>query len=340
MRYLFYPGCNAEQVEKEALDATNALCSELGIELEYAKDFSCCGATHVDKVDGFLDLLINARNMARAEEKELPVMTICNTCFIVMKRVQHKLAKSPGLRDKVNYELAKVGLKYKGTAKILHLIDLLYDDYGVDALRGKVVRPLDGIKVAPFYGCHLLRPESELNRSEQETEQMVDEIIESLGAELVNFDEESSCCGFHVTMANPELCAKLNGRNILSAKQQEADLIVTPCTLCHTVMDGQQHRAEKMVGEQLRMPVLHLPQLVGLAIGIDAKRLGLGRHVVSCKELMGKIVYGVGPREQLSGPEPGDQLTYDDNMDEDISATESQEDADVAEDADRDSYTK
>ena len=318
MKYLFYPGCNAEQVEKEALDATYAICEKLGIELEYAGDFSCCGATHVDKADKFLDFLINARNLARAEKKELPVMTICNTCFIVMKRVQDKLAGDKKLLDEVNYELGKIGLKYSGGVRVLHLLDVLYEDYGLDRLRSFVEKPLEGVRVAPFYGCHILRPEHMLERSEAETEQMVDELIEALGADLVNYEMESGCCGFHITMANPEMCAKLSGRSILSAKKEEADVIVTPCTLCHTVMDGQQHRAEKAVGEKLKVPVVHMQQLVGLAIGIDVKTLGLGRHVVSCKGLLNKIMYG-GVPDDVVGAEPLDSMddVADDSYDSD-----------------------
>jgi len=283
MKYLFYPGCNAEQVEKEALIATEKVCERLGIELEYAADFSCCGATHVDKVDSFLNLLINARNMIKAEKKHLPIMTICNTCYIVLKRVQKEL-EDETIRSKVNTELSKVGLKYYGTAKILHFIDVIHE-YGIENLKAEVHEPLMQ-KVAPFYGCHYLRPEKDTGQEELEAEQKVDDIIEAVGAELVNYERESSCCGFHVTMANPELCAKMNGKNLLSAKAEEAELLVTPCTLCHTVMDGQQHRAEKAVGEKIQLPVLHLPQIIGLAMGMSEKELGINRHVVPFKRVM------------------------------------------------------
>jgi len=289
MKYLFYPGCNAEQVEKEALESTYAVCEELGIELIYADDLSCCGATHVDKVDGFLNLLINARNLARAEQKGLDIMTICNTCYIVMRQVQSRLEADAKLCEEVNLELGKVGLRYAGRSKVLHIVDAFYE-FGTDELRRRVVRELD-VKIAPFYGCHILRPAKAVGRSQAETEQIVDEIIEAVGAEVINYDRESSCCGFHVTMANPQLCAKLNGWNMLNAKDSEADALVTPCTLCHTVMDGQQHRAEKEIGEKIRLPVLHLPQMIGLALGISEKRLGLGRHIVNVNAFLEKLAY-------------------------------------------------
>ncbi|MFC1722587.1 CoB--CoM heterodisulfide reductase iron-sulfur subunit B family protein [Nanoarchaeota archaeon] len=306
MKYLFYPGCNAEQVEKEALTSTKAVCGNLGIELEYASDFSCCGATHVDKVDGFLNLLVNARNFARAEQKGMDVMTICNTCYIVMKRVKKKL-ENDELRGEVNVELSKIGLRYKGTQDVKHFFDVLHE-FGTDELRSRVVREL-GLRVGPFYGCHILRPESELGVEKEETEDKVDEILEAVGCEVVNYEHESKCCGFHITMANPDVCAKMNGRNLLSAKEFEVDVVVTPCTLCHTVMDGQQHRAEKAVGEKIRMPVLHLPQIVGLALGIDEKTLGLGRHVVSCKEVLNKGYAEQG--EELSEEYNEDHLELD-----------------------------
>ncbi len=314
MKYLFYPGCNAEQVEKEALESTLAVCSELGIELEYAEDFSCCGATHVDKVDDFLNVLVNARNFAKAEAKGLDVMTICNTCFIVMKRVQNRLAVDHKLLQDVNVELGKLGLCYQGTSCVSHFIDMI-DEYGIDELQAKVVREVP-LKVAPFYGCHLLRPVGDTGRSEPETEQIVDEILETLGCDVVNYDRESSCCGFHVTMANPGLCSKLNGWNMLNAKDAGADVIVTPCTLCHTVMDGQQHRAEKQIGERICMPVLHLPQLVGLALGIDAAKLGLKRHVVPCRDLLLKLQQIETERYE---PEP-DMGSMSEELDDEISS--------------------
>ncbi len=298
MRYIFYPGCNAEQVEKEALNSTYAVCDKLGIELIYADNFSCCGATHLDKVDNFLSLLVNARNLAYAAQSGLPVMVICNTCYSVMKRTQYRLANDEEMLEKVNTELSRIGIQYKPGVEVKHFYEVLYDDYDIDELQKHVVKELDALKVAPFYGCHILRPEKELGIESEEAEAKVDEIIAVLGAEVVNYERESACCGFHITMANPQLSAKMNGKNMLSAKKEEADLIVTPCTLCHTVMDGQQHRAEKAVGEKIRMPILHLPQLVGLAIGLDEKTLGLKRHIVSCNNVLNKIIYGT-PEEEL-----------------------------------------
>jgi len=209
--------------------------------------------------------------------------------------------------------LPKVGLRYTGKAKVLHFIDMI-DEFGIDELRGRVVREL-AVKIAPFYGCHVLRPVHVIGRSEAETEQIVDEIIEAVGGEVINYDRESSCCGFHVTMANPDLCAKLNGWNMLNAKDSEADVMVTPCTLCHTVMDGQQHRAEKEIGEKIGLPVLHLPQLIGLALGIGEKRLGLGRHLVNVNGFLAKLVVDYEEPDNYDTPDDnsavGEELSYE-----------------------------
>lgn len=289
MKYLFYPGCNAEAIEKESLTATQLVCKELGIELVEGPELSCCGGSHLDKLDGYMNLLVNARNLAIAEKQGLDILTICNTCFNVMKRMNVELAKKPELMQQVNYDLGKVGLSYSGKTQVKHLLEALCVEYGFGRIKEKVKRPLEGVKVAAFYGCHILRPKDEMNFDNPEHPMMIEKLIEAVGGDAVYYDSRTRCCGFHITMANPDLCAKMSSANLLDGKSHFADVIVTPCTLCHTVMDGQQHRAEKEAKQKIRMPVIHLPQLVGLALGIDEKKLGFNRHIISCKEFLAKI---------------------------------------------------
>ena len=288
MKYLFYPGCNAEAIEKESLNSTRLVCEELGIQLFDIDELSCCGGSHLDKIDGYMNILINARNFAIAEKKELDILTICNTCLNVMKRVNVELEKNPDLLKEVNEDLNKVGLKYTGKIKIKHLLEVL-NEYGYANIKSKVKLPLEGLKIAAFYGCHILRPKDEIQFDNPEDPATIEQLIEALGGEPVYYPSRTSCCGFHITMANPKLCGRMNAVNLVDAKEHGADIIVTPCTLCHTVMDGQQFRAEKMSGKELNIPVLHLPQLVGLALGIEQKKLGFNRHVVRCDEALRKI---------------------------------------------------
>ena len=287
MKYLFYPGCNAEAIEKESLNSTKLVCEALGIELFDGPELSCCGGSHLDKIDGYMNILINARNFAIAQKKELDILTICNTCLNVMKRVNVELQK-PDLLNEVNEDLAKIGLHYDGKARVKHLLEVL-NDYGFANIKAKVTMPLDGLKVAAFYGCHILRPKDEIRFDNPENPVMIEKLIEALGAEPIYYPSRTSCCGFHITMANPKLCGKMNAVNLADAKEHGADIIVTPCTLCHTVMDGQQFRAQKMLGKELNIPVLHLPQLVGLALGLEKKKLGFNRHVVNCEKALANI---------------------------------------------------
>jgi succinate dehydrogenase / fumarate reductase cytochrome b subunit len=289
MRYLFYPGCNAKAIEKESMHSTSLICAELGIELVEGPELSCCGGSHLDKIDSYLNLMINARNFAIAEKKGLDILTICNTCLNVMKRANFEFEKKPELLKEVNDDLKKAGLHYSGKTKVKHLLEVLCNEYGFANIKAKVKMPLDGLKVAAFYGCHILRPKDEMNFDNPESPVMIEKLIEALGAEPVYYPSRTSCCGFHITMANPKLCGKMNSVNLVDAKEHGADIIVTPCTLCHTVMDGQQFRAEKVSGKELNIPVLHLPQLVGLALGIDKKKLGFKRHIVSCDAALERI---------------------------------------------------
>ena len=282
LKYIFYPGCVSEQLEKESYVAAKLVCTELDIELIEDNRMSCCGATHVDKVNNYLNLLVNARNMAFAEENGLAVLTICNTCLNVMKRVAYKLKNDSELFNRVNKDLEKVGLKYEGTCEVKTLLEVLFVDFGLENLRERIINPLKKFKVAPYYGCHILRPKKEIGFDNALNPNSFEQLLDVLGAKSIEFDSRLDCCGFHITMANPNACAKMNSSILKSAKLSGANCIATPCPLCHMVFDSQQFKANKVAGRDLELPAFHLQQLVGLALGISSDKLMLKRHVVSC----------------------------------------------------------
>ena len=285
LKYLFYPGCVSEQLEKESYAAAKLVCDELGIGLVEDKRMSCCGATHADKVNDYLNTLVNARNLAIAEQTGMHILTICNTCFNVMKRVIFKLANDKKLLEKVNEDLEKVGLNYNGTVRVKTLLEVLCNDYGLDELKKKIRKQLDKLRVAPFYGCHIIRPSEEVEFDNPINPKSFEELIRVVGAVPVKFKGRLDCCGFHITMANPNASARMDSAILKSAVRSGANCIATPCPLCHLVMDSQQFKTKKFVGKDLGIPVLHLQQLVGLALGISMEKLMLKRHMVSCKGL-------------------------------------------------------
>lgn len=281
MRYAFFPGCTLESAAGELMISTLKVAEALGIELIELKGWTCCGASHIQDVDDFLATSINARNIALGEKLgTTKIITVCNTCTLMLRSAKAKLDQNEKLRTKVNEGLKSTGLQYKGTTEITHLLWMLIEDYGLDRLKQKVKRPLTGLKVANFYGCHILMPPKIMGFENHRNPQSMEMVAEALGAECVEFDQRLACCGFHSVFPAEKEVMKLTGKNCLSSKKSGADCLVTPCPLCQMQLDAYQPDAQRKFEDDITMPVLHLPQLIGLALGFAPEELGIQRHVV------------------------------------------------------------
>lgn len=282
-KYALYTGCTAKESTPELLKSTLAVAEKLGISLDILHEASCCGASHLQDFDDFLSLVLNARNICYAEMRGLNMVTLCNTCQLNVAMTNDRLKKDEKLRARVNEKLAEVGLEFKGTIEVKHFLYALRDDYGYENIAPFVTRPLEGLNAAAFYGCHNIRP-SKLHESSGVKENSyvptsIDELAKVLGAKNVEYNSKNSCCGFHADLQAPQTAKKLTGRALFDAYDQGADFVVTPCPLCHLNMDVQQKNAGKVLGRDIALPVLHLPQMVGLALGIDPDKLGIRHNV-------------------------------------------------------------
>lgn len=289
MKYAYYPGCVAQASGKELDVATRKVAQKLGIELVDFPNFSCCGAGVVDEADLTVNTALNARNLVLAEAQGLEIMTVCSTCQGMLMRSNKLLHEDKKLAEKTDRILSQIGMKYNRTTKVKHLLWILVADYGIDNLKKKVVKPLHGLKIASFYGCHILRPADIIGFEDPKNPQSFESVISALGAEPVIYDGRTRCCGFPILFVKEEAAYKMAGLYLQEAKSHGADSMVTACPLCHISLDTFQPEAEKVIGREIDMPTLHLPQLVGLALGISPKELGLSRHVVSTESLLGKL---------------------------------------------------
>ncbi len=213
------------------------------------------------------------------------MMNICSTCQGAQSECQERLDANAEYREHVNSTLAAEGLSYEmDPARPLtnkNFLWLLVEEIGLERLSALVKRPLTNLKVGPFYGCYIVRPRERLGiDAEHPRDQYLDQVIAALGGTVIEYAGMRKCCGFPIITMNKEASLKQAGRHLGDAIDADADCLVTPCPLCHLNLDLQQPLAEGVVGRELKMPVLHLPQLVGLALGLDAKELGLSRHVV------------------------------------------------------------
>lgn len=287
MRYAFFPGCVLEGAAAEARTATLRVARALDIELVELPGWTCCGASHAQDVDELAALAVNARNLALAEQTGLPLLTVCSTCTLMLRKA--KAALDGGMKEKVNGLLAEAGLEYKGTAEVSHLLWALVRDYGADRLRAKVAKPLTGLKVAGYYGCHILRPPQVMDFEDHARPRSLATVIAALGAEPVEFSAARKCCGFHAVFPAERDVHKMTGGINADALAAGADCIVTPCPLCQMQLDMYQPEGKAAVGATGDIPVLHLAQLVGLALAMTAGELGLGRHIAAAGQLGGRI---------------------------------------------------
>ncbi len=291
MKLAYYPGCVAQESGRELDLATRWVCRALDIELVEFPSFSCCGSGFVDEANEVLNVAINVRNLAIAERAGLDLLTICSTCQGMLTLANRRYS-DPNVRARVDRALAPLGIAYRGTVQVKHLLRVLVEDVGIPELRAKVRRPLAGVRVGAFYGCHLLRPSDETGGEPGEEPKSFEALLEALGADPVYYRGRVMCCGFPIQFVQPEAASRIAGTQIAAAKDHGADAMATPCPLCHISLDAYQNRAERAVGRSLDMPVFHLPQVVGLALGATASELGLSRHLVSTDPVLAKLAPG------------------------------------------------
>ena len=279
--FAFFPGCVLTQAAKESKMALEAVAPRLGIKLKEIPGWSCCGASQAQDVDPVATLVANARNLALAEKMNLPVLISCSTCLLMLRRAKAEL--DGGKKDRINTFLAKGNMSYAGTSEVTSLLWVLAQNAQV--LKSKVVRPLANLKVAAFYGCHSLRPEHALGFESAVNPTSFETVVAALGGQTVPFAKRLDCCGFHAVYPAEKSVMRMTGQIVDSAAAAGATCLVTPCPLCQMQLDIYQEAAQDISKSKARMPVLHLSQLVGIALGIPAKELGLDYNVIDATKV-------------------------------------------------------
>jgi succinate dehydrogenase / fumarate reductase, cytochrome b subunit len=282
MKYAFFPGCVLDAAAKEALVSTLAVAKRLGVELMEIPGWSCCGASHVQDIDPEVALLANARNLALAESMGLPVVTACSTCALMLRQARATLLA--GAMDRANARLAEIGLRFTGASEVTHFLWLLADTS--ETWASKVINPLERLRVAPFYGCHSVRPPEVMNYESHVNPQSLERIIRACGATPVAIPERLRCCGFHAVFPAEHTAMRMTASAVVSAAKAGAHCLLTPCPLCQMQLDMYQPDALSAACGDTPVPVLHLAQLVGRALGLEAKDMGLDRHIVDARPML------------------------------------------------------
>ncbi len=291
MKVAYYKGCLASLSAKELDTSTQALAPMLGIELDELEAVTCCGAGDIHEAEPDYYLHLNARILAYAEATGCDtLMTICNVCTLNLRQANFQLQGDDPLRVRVNENLEKVGAPpYSGGVEVKHLLWLIAAGDGYERLKEVAHKGLKGLKVAPFYGCQILRPSKLLGFEDPDRPSSLEAIITACGGEPVDYPAKIKCCGFPIIQAREETALGELIQPIQQSIEAGADAMVTPCPLCHLSLDAWQSKLEAQTGRTLQMPILHLSQLIGVAAGLDESELKFKRHVVPVGPVLERV---------------------------------------------------
>lgn len=287
----YYKGCLASLSAKELDTSTQALAPKVGLELIELEAVTCCGAGDIHEAEPDYYLHLNARILAYAEATGADtLMTVCNVCTLNLRQANHALKGDSALLERVNDNLVSVGAPhYSGGVEVMHFLWLISAGEGYELLKGAAHKGLKGLKVAPFYGCQILRPSKLLGFEDPDKPESLERIIAACGGEAIDYPAKIKCCGFPIIQAREDTALAELIQPIEQAKEAGADAIVTPCPLCHLSLDAWQSKLKKATGKDFQMPILHLSQLIGVAAGLESAELKFRRHVVSVEPVLEKL---------------------------------------------------
>jgi heterodisulfide reductase subunit B2 len=288
-RYSLFLGCTIPARGQNYEASTRKIAAALDMEFVHIPNFTCCGYP-MSSLDQEAAELMAARNLALAEKENTDICAICTACTGVLTEVSRELNENEEKRAEINKKLADVGLKYEGTVKVRHFARILYEEVGLEKIAQKVVKPLKGLRIAPHYGCHYLKPvEIYDDFDSAESPHTLDDLINVTGAESVDYIYKTRCCGGAVLAVNEDIALKITREKLEILKKLEVDAIVLICPFCSVMYESNQKKIESTFDTKIDIPVLYLPQLIGLSMGMDKKELGLNMNRVRPKALLEKI---------------------------------------------------
>jgi len=284
MQVGYFPGCSLESSAKEFDLSLRAILEKMDISLQEIPDWNCCGASPAHSLNEELAVALPYRNLVKAEEADLKtVISPCPACYSHMKHTHEKVMKNASLADRLR---TIVGKEYRGSSKSKHLLDFIKEDIGIDRLRSSMKTSLKGLKVASYYGCLTRLPGVCLD--DQENPVLMDEITHALGAEALDWSYKTECCGASLSLTKTEIALRLVRAILEGAKEKGAECIAVVCPLCQSNLDARQADASKRSGNDRRIPILYITQLIGLTQGLGYSQLGLDRLIVNPGEVLEK----------------------------------------------------
>lgn len=283
MKYAYYPGCSLKGTGRAYEESLLAVFAALGIEFEELEDWNCCGATSYMSVDELSSFALAARNLALAERQQRDIIAPCAACYLVLNKTQHYMHDYPDVNTVVTRALGSIGLTYSGRTNVRHPLEILLNDVGVKAIAARVTKPLRGLKVAPYYGCQIVRPYATFD--DQRNPTSMDRLLAACGARVIDYSAKTDCCGASQKGTLPAVGLDRIRRLLTAAVKEGAEVIATVCPLCQFNLECFQDEASNG-GPPISIPVMYFTQLVALALGAPAETIGLQRSLVPLEKVL------------------------------------------------------
>ena len=284
MKFALFLGCQIPVRLKQYETSSKAILERLGVGLVDIEEFNCCGYP-LRNIEFKAFLLSSARNLSLAEKKKLDVMTLCQCCYGTLKKANFLLRENASLRKEVNAVLEREGLPYKGEVEVKHLLYVLHQEVGVEAIKNKIVKTFKGLKIAAHYGCHALRPSQVVGFDDPVTPSIFDQLVEATGAESIAWPMKLECCGAPLWGIHDELSTEITLKKLKNARESGADYLCTACTYCQIQFDTVQQMILSQRGLNHPLPSILYPQLLGLSMGINSETLGLKMNKIPISEV-------------------------------------------------------
>lgn len=278
LQYAYYPGCSLECTSASYDKSIREVFKALGVGLTEIEDWNCCGATMYMSVKKIVGYSISARNLALAQNMGMDICAPCSSCYTILRKANRHIEWEPKEREKINEALSAANLSYDTTIEIKHPLDILVNEVGLETIKSKVVRRLDGIKVAPYYGCQIVRPHGHFD--DKDDPLTMDNLLAALGAEVTYYPSKVRCCGGMLMTTQEEIALKLNNGLLQAAVDNGADMIATACPLCEMNLEAYQDKINQRFGTSFHIPIVYFSHLVGVALGIPPKSMGIQSFII------------------------------------------------------------
>ena len=286
MKYAYYPGCSAESTAKDMHESSLAVAKVLGIEMIEPKGWTCCGATAGHQTDQVLAAALPAANLLKVQDMGMDMIVNCAACYNRMKTANYKAVNDSDIREKVSDALER---DYDGSVNVKHFMEVLLEDVGLEKIKGSITRSLNGLKVACYYGCLLVRPHEVTGFDDPENPTSLDKLVETMGGDALDWPHKVECCGGGLSLSRTDVVVKLTETILDMAKASGAECIVVSCPMCQINLDLRQQDIAKLSSKKFDMPIIYVTQLLGLCFGISPKKLGLSKLMVSPEKIVKAI---------------------------------------------------